>query len=102
MQHFKIDAICSYKAAGDSKLLKALGKAYSIHVNIVNLVEAGAGGLNGQISSSKIRAALNQGQMQQIAESLGRPYRLVADVSSELLRLDSDHDGLRSTCCKLY
>ena len=71
---------CRYKAAGDSKLLQALGESHSIKVDIVNLVEAGRGGVEGQVSSSKIRHALNCGHMEQVAESLGRPYRLVAEV----------------------
>lgn len=71
---------CRYKAAGDSKLLQALGESHSIKVDIVNLVEAGRGGVKGQVSSSKIRHALNCGHMEQVAESLGRPYRLVAAV----------------------
>ena len=71
---------CSYKAAGDSKLLQALGQTYSITVDIVRLVEAGQGGIEGQVSSSKIRNGLNCGQMKQVQESLGRPYRLVADI----------------------
>ena len=87
---------CSYKAAGDSKLLQALGHAHGIQVNVVDLVEAGPGGVMGQISSSKIRTALNQGQMQQVAQSLGRPYRLVADITPHLLR--PDRTNVRSTC----
>ena len=69
-----------YKAAGDSKLLKSLGKSQNIHVDIVNLLEAGKGAVQGQVSSSKIRSALNCGHMQQVAESLGRPYRLISEV----------------------
>ena len=88
---------CSYKAAGDSALLQALGNARGIQVNIVNLVEAGQGGVMGQVSSSKIRSALNQGRMHQVAESLGRPYRLVADLSHHLVRPDCT--GFRSICC---
>lgn len=83
-----IRSFCSYKAAGDSVLLQALGDAHGIQVDIVNLVDAGQGGVLGQVSSSKIRSALNQGHMQQVAESLGRPYRLVADISPQLLRPD--------------
>ena len=83
-----ICSFCSYKAAGDSTLLQSLGNAHGIQVDIVNLVEAGQGGVVGQVSSSKIRSALNQGHMQQVAESLGRPYRLVADISPHLLRPD--------------
>lgn len=79
---------CSYKAAGDSALLQALGNAHGIQVDIVNLVEGGQGGVVGQVSSSKIRSALNEGHMQQVAESLGRPYRLIADISPQLLRPD--------------
>lgn len=83
-----IRPFCSYKAAGDSALLQALGTAHGIQVDIVNLVEAGQGGVLGQVSSSKIRSALNQGHMRQLAESLGRPYRLIADISPQLLRPD--------------
>ena len=87
---------CSYKAAGDSALLQALGDAHGIQVNIVNLVEAGQGGVMGQVSSSKIRSALNQGHMHQVAQSLGRPYRLVADLKPQLVHPDCT--GFRSTC----
>ena len=90
---------CSYKAAGDSALLQTLGNAHGIQVNIVNLVEAGQGGVMGQVSSSKIRSALNQGHMHQVAESLGRPYRLVADLSRHHVRPDCT--GFRSICCTL-
>lgn len=89
--------VCSYKAAGDSALLQALGNAHGIQVNIVNLVEDGQGGVMGQVSSSKIRSALNQGRMPQVAQSLGRPYRLVADLSHHLLRPDCT--GVRSIRC---
>lgn len=81
---------CRYKAAGDSKLLQALGESHGIKVDVVNLVEAGTGGVEGQVSSSKIRHALNCGHMQQVAESLGRRYRLVAEVVSKDMRLVPD------------
>ncbi len=90
---------CRYKAAGDSKLLQALGESHSIKVDIVNLVEAGTGGIEGQVSSSKIRHALNCGHMEQVAESLGRPYRLVAEVAPKDMCLVPDglqDSGLRS------
>ncbi len=90
---------CRYKAAGDSKLLQALGESHSIKVDIVNLVEAGRGGVEGQVSSSKIRHALNCGHMEQVAESLGRPYRLVAEVVPKdmcSVPNGSQDNGLRS------
>jgi FAD synthase len=90
---------CRYKAAGDSKLLQALGESHSIKVDIVNLVEAGRGGVEGQVSSSKIRHALNCGHMEQVAESLGRPYRLVAEVLPKdmcLVPNGLQDNGLRS------
>lgn len=90
---------CSYKAAGDSKLLQELGKLHNIRVDIVNLVEAGHGGVEGQVSSSKIRHALSCGLMEQVAESLGRPYRLVTEVVPEAMCLTPkvlQSEGLRS------
>ena len=77
-------------------MLQDLGKAYGVHVSIVSLVEAGVGGIKGQVSSSKIRAALNEGHMQQVAESLGRPYRLLADISPEIAHLDLESGKVRS------
>lgn len=73
---------CRYKAAGNSDTLLTLGAKYGLKVDIVNLLEAGSGAVAGQVSSSKIRNALNHGLMQQVSESLGRPYRLVADIST--------------------
>lgn len=88
-------ASCSYKAAGDSQLLKSLGETNGIQVNIVDLVEAEAGGMKGQISSSRIRTALNQGRMQQVAQSLGRAYRLMANIGPETMSRNPDHSSLR-------
>ncbi|DBA67148.1 TPA: hypothetical protein ACH3X2_001470 [Trebouxia sp. C0005] len=88
-----------YKAAGDSKLLQALGESHGIKVDVVNLVEAGTGGVEGQVSSSKIRHALNCGHMQQVAESLGRRYRLVAEVVSKDMRLVPD--GLQDNVLRI-
>ena len=66
-------------------------------MDIVNLLAAGKGGVEGQVSSSKVRNALNCGQMQQVAESLGRPYRLVAEVTQEAVQLDPVQSHLRSS-----
>lgn len=67
-----------------------LGAEYGLNIDIVSLVEASAGGVAGQVSSSKIRDALNQGLMQQVAESLDRPYRLMANIRTAELALDQD------------
>lgn len=68
-------------------MLLELGAKYGLEIDIVSLVEATAGGVAGQVSSSKIRAALSQGLMQQVSESLGRPYRLMANITpAELLQ----------------
>ena len=62
-------------------------------------MEAGHGGVEGQVSSSKIRHALSCGLMEQVAESLGRPYRLVTEVVPEAMCLTPkvlQSEGLRS------
>ena len=69
-------------------MLLELGAKYGLHIDIVSLVEASAGGVTGQVSSSKVRAALGQGLMQQVSESLGRPYRLMANVTPAELSQD--------------
>lgn len=71
-------------------MLLKLGAHYGLTVDIVDLVKASSGGVTGQVSSSKIRDALNQGLMQQVSESLGRPYRLMADVLPAELPLGGD------------
>ena len=74
-------------------MLLELGSKYGLDIDIVSLVEASAGGVAGQVSSSKIRAALSQGLMQQVSESLGRPYRLMANTA--LTELSQDCNQLR-------
>jgi len=77
-------------------MLLELGAKYDLEIDIVSLVEASAGGVAGQVSSSKIRAALSQGLMQQVSESLGRPYRLMANITPAKLLQECDQLRLQS------
>lgn len=74
-----------YKAAGTAEMLKELAPKHGMKVAVVDLVERREDGLVGEpevVSSSRVRAALAEGEMQVAALCLGRPYRLVADVPS--------------------
>ena len=85
-----------YKAVGDASLLQELGKKHGIPVTVVQLVQATGGGGEGEtrgategaqgtidasISSSRITELVSEGEMELAAKMLGRPYRLVADLS---------------------
>ncbi len=62
--------------AGTAEDLKAIAQPYRVTVNIVPLNKID--GL--RISSSAIRHALNQGDIRQANQFLGRPYRIMGEV----------------------
>lgn len=73
-----VDVICGYNhtfgknGAGTSAFLAALGDALGFRTQVVPQVT-----LNGaEVSSSMIRAALNEGNAAKAAQLLGRPYQL--------------------------
>lgn len=79
-----------YRAQGDTAMLQQLGGELGLQVHVLDLLEAGPQAVDGQVSSSKIREALASGQLRTVAQSLGRPYRLLARVppAAKLFHLD--------------
>jgi len=65
-----------YKRQGTAEDLRAIAASYPIAVNIANLQTNAAQ----RISSSRIREALNQGDIQVANQLLGRPYTLKGTV----------------------
>ncbi|KAJ6838711.1 FAD synthetase, chloroplastic-like [Iris pallida] len=84
-----------YRASGDARELVNLCKEYGLDVVIVNNVmdksQESAGGngkvINsgdkGQVSSTRVRQALAMGDMEHVAQLLGRKHRLVLSVNKE-------------------
>lgn len=70
-----------YKARGDAALLKAVAPTYGMKVEIVNLFGSGKASNGEVVSSSRVRNALSVGDMQEVTDLLGRPYRLVLSAS---------------------
>ena len=62
--------------AGDAALLKQVAGAHGVRVQVVEIVEDS----NGRMSSSRIRAALDSGDLQSARGLLGRPYRFQGRV----------------------
>lgn len=61
---------------GDTKLLKSLGEEYSFKVIVVSPVE-----IDGmKVSSTKIRALIVNGEIEQATECMGRPFTLAGQV----------------------
>jgi riboflavin kinase/FMN adenylyltransferase len=65
-----------HKRAGDAALLHKVAGARGVHVQVVEIVEDG----NGRMSSSRIRAALDSGDLDSARGLLGRPYRFQGRV----------------------
>ena len=65
-----------YQREGDEQFLRELGQehGYSVHTATPSLYQ------DGRISSSRIRATLAQGAMEDVAAALGRPYALRGEV----------------------
>lgn len=75
-----------YKAAGDAADLKRFGEANGMVVDVVDLVAAkapSAMGLGDQVSSSRVRRALAEGNIDDVNWMLDREHRVVLDVSGE-------------------
>ena len=81
-----------FKAAGTAEALAQIGEAMGLDVTIVDLVPSGEDdaksetletkAYTAQVSSTRVRACLAAGDVEQAARLLGRPHRLVLDVAS--------------------
>ncbi|HEX3054409.1 MAG TPA: riboflavin biosynthesis protein RibF, partial [Aggregatilineaceae bacterium] len=72
------DFALGYKREGNVEFLRVQGQAKGFDVEVVQLV---TNDNNGKIiNSNGIRAALNEGRVEQAAEWLGRPYQLAGEV----------------------
>jgi FAD synthase len=79
-----------YRAKGTAEMLKVIGGAYGMKVEVVNLVEregrggemGGHAGLGETVSSSAVRNGLMTGDMKGVKECMGRPYRLVGSLEA--------------------
>jgi riboflavin kinase/FMN adenylyltransferase len=65
-----------HRAAGDAELLSRLGRELGFSVETIPL----AGGPGGQVSSSRVRRAVAEGDMEMAAALLGRPFELEGEV----------------------
>ncbi|MEM7769507.1 MAG: bifunctional riboflavin kinase/FAD synthetase [Cyanobacteria bacterium P01_E01_bin.6] len=72
-QNFKF----GYQRSGNTNDLKAIAASHHVHVNIAELQRCG----DERISSSGIREALSQGDVERANQLLGRPYQLRGTVS---------------------
>ena len=90
-----------FKAAGTAEALRTIGEAMGLDVTVVDLLPSGEDGADAaaagrepkslrldekdataQVSSTRVRACLAAGDVEQAARLLGRPHRLVLDVAS--------------------
>lgn len=67
-----------YKREGNVDFLREQGAQKGFAVEVVNLVTSDENG--DIISSSSLRAALNEGAIDRVSRGLGRPYRLEGEV----------------------
>ena len=65
-----------HQRRGDTELLQRVAGAHGVEVRVVSMVEDGAG----RMSSSRIRHALEQGDLATTRTLLGRPYRFQGRV----------------------
>lgn len=75
-----------YKAAGDVEALKSFGAANGMQVDVVDLVPAdrpSAMGLGDQVSSTRVRRALTDGNINEVNSMLGREHRLIFNMTGE-------------------
>ena len=85
-----------FKAAGTAEALLSIGEEMGLDVTIVDLLPSGEDDANAaaaepsrlqekdataQVSSTRVRACLAAGDVEQAARLLGRPHRLVLDAS---------------------
>ena len=88
-----------FKAAGTAEALRTIGEAMGLDVTVVDLLPSGEDppgadehlaaaceldekDATAQVSSTRVRACLAAGDVEQAARLLGRPHRLVLDVAS--------------------
>ena len=76
--HVGADFALGFQREGDVRFLRAQGETQGFTVNAVDLIGGVDGG--GQISSSKIRQFLRQGEVVKAREMLGRSYTLEGTV----------------------
>jgi hypothetical protein len=98
-----------FKAAGTAEALKTIGEAMGLDVTIVDLVPSGEDdaksetrgetkAYTAQVSSTRVRACLAAGDVEQAARLLGRPHRLVLDASQAYAYGDgAEDDGETAT-----
>lgn len=68
------------KAAGSSETLPEHCAPYGIGAHVVKLVQIEAGGVTDRVSSTRIRACLEAGDVAAAATLLGRPHRIDGEV----------------------
>lgn len=61
-----------HRGAGDGALLAELGERFGFEAEVIELVADGAAGADGQVSSSRIRAAVQAGDVEAAGAMLGR------------------------------
>lgn len=87
-----------FKAAGTAEALRQIGEAMGLDVTIVDLVPSGEDDAmsetletktyTAQVSSTRVRACLAAGDVEQAARLLGRPHRLVLDAAEACASAD--------------
>lgn len=68
------------KAAGSSETLPEHCAPHGIEAHVVKLVQVEAGGVTDRVSSTRIRACLDDGDVAAAATLLGRPHRIEGEV----------------------
>ena len=102
-----------FKAAGTAEALRTIGEAMGLDVTVVDLLPSGEDGESGehlaaaceldakdataQVSSTRVRACLAAGDVEQAARLLGRPHRLVLDASQAYASGDGASGGETAT-----
>ena len=105
-----------FKAAGTAETLRAIGEAMGLDVTVVDLLPSGEDGADAaaagrepkslrldekdataQVSSTRVRACLAAGDVEQAARLLGRPHRLVLDASQAYASGDGASGGETAT-----
>lgn len=71
------------RRAGDVTRLQKMGPSLGFEVESIGLVEDG----EGKLSSSRVRALIEEGRIEEAAEAMGRRYRLTGTV------IEGDHRG---------
>ncbi|KAF5749856.1 FAD synthetase 2 chloroplastic [Tripterygium wilfordii] len=101
-----------YKAAGDASELVRLCEEYGMDAYIINSVMDKNQDLRsmnlsdlkerGQVSSTRVRHALDSGDMKYVSELLGRPHRILLAANDHYgFRTYNERSVLVSKCCLL-